>query len=389
VASLSGGMAGIVADACQEQGVVLAKFTRETHERIAAQLPGVANLDNPLDVTGQVVNEPECWTNSVQALAGDPGVDVLMSVLSITANATERRFAQDLVDLSTSSTVLPITIWPSGMPAGSGFDVLKEAGLPVHLRVEDAVLAVAAWRRYWSSRQHRLRALEIARERATGLALAKDFGSAWALLEEADISIARHAVLSDRQEIVTALDHLRLPVALKIQASMLAHKTEIGGLRLGLRNMGDVLAAWDSLADVAIRNLPPGERWAMILQEMHAGKRELILGLKHEPRLGLAIMIGLGGIFSEVLKDFAVRVAPLSTLDAEEMLGELRGKALLQEVRGLGAVQHGLLSDLLLKLSDLAVRHADTIQELDINPMIIRDDGQAVVAVDVLVKRAA
>ena len=385
VASLSGGMAGVIADTCHEQGVALAEFTPATRERIAAQLPGLANLDNPLDVTGQVVNEPECWTNSIQALADDPGVDVLISVVSITANQIERRFAQDIVELSRCSPLLTVTIWPSAMPPGSGFEVLRDAGMTVQLRVEDAIRSVATWRHYWSTREHRLEAMDATRRRPTGAATGAAVPSGWNLLEQAGIPIACHAVVRDRGDIAGALARLHLPVALKLDSEAVAHKSELNALRLNLRSLEEVLAAWDAIAERAARHLPAGERPSMLMQEMHAGKREMILGLKYEPGIGLAVMVGIGGIFSEVLKDFAVRVAPLSVLDAQEMIGDLRGRAMLDAVRGLGAVPRTLLVELLLKLSDLAERRADTLDELDINPLIITDDGQSATAVDVLV----
>ena len=124
----------------------------------------------------------------------------------------------------------------------------------------------------------------------------------------------------------------------------------------------------------------------ILVQEMLSGKRELILGLKHEPGVGLAVVVGIGGIFSEVLHDIAIRVAPLTNFDANEMLDELRSRAMLDGVRGLGAVKKSALIDILIKLSDMAIHHSERIAELDINPLIIKDDGQSLFAVDVLVK---
>ncbi|MDO9089767.1 MAG: acetate--CoA ligase family protein [Rubrivivax sp.] len=385
VVSLSGGMAGIIADVCHERGLPLARFTPETAAAISAQLPGVANLDNPLDVTGQVVNEPECWTACIDALAHDPGVDVLLSVFSITANQIERRFAQDTIALSRRSPVLPVQIWASGSPPHCGFEVLRDAGMTVHTRIDEAVRAIVAWRYYWTTRDARIAAMDVQEARGLLAGSGKPWTSAWTLIEDAGIPVARHAVVRHRDGIAAALASMRMPVALKIESDAISHKTELNALRLNLRSEAEVLQACDEIAATVQRHLGSEVETPMLVQEMAVGRRELILGLKHEPGVGLAVVVGMGGIFSEALRDIAIRVAPLTLLDAEEMLDELRARALLGAMRGLGAVPRALLVDLLMKLSDLAVRQTGRITELDINPLIVRDDGQSVAAVDVLV----
>jgi acetyltransferase len=387
VASLSGGMAGVVADACQECGVPLAPFTPETEARIARHLPGVANLGNPLDVTGQVVNEPEAWRQCVDILAHDPGVDALVSVLSITANQIERRFAQDIVDLSQRSSVLQVAVWQSGMPPGSGFEVLRDGGVVLQTSVEDAIAAIAHWRRYWTSRQPRLVAIDAARARAEPRSSAPPPESDWTLLAQAGIPAARWALVERRDEVAAAVSGLRLPVAVKVQSDAIAHKTEFDALRLNVGSLEEVLAAYDDVVAVARRHLGASAPVPVLVQEMHSGRRELILGLEQEAGIGTAVLLGIGGIFSEVLHDVAIRVAPVSDFDAVEMLGELRTKGLLQAVRGMGAVPESVLTELVTGVSRIAERYPDAIAELDINPLIVSDDGRSVVAVDVLVRR--
>lgn len=376
VASLSGGMAGVIADACQERGVALAEFTAGTEAGLAANLPGLANLANPLDMTGQVVNEPDCWNRCTEILANDPGVDVLVCAISITAGQIERRFAEDIVALSRRGDVVPVCIWPSGTPPGSGFEVLRDAGVAVYLRVEDGIAAVAGWRRYWSTRDARLAALDALQPVASS---GESCNSGWSLLKEVGISVARHVLVTRREDLELALSTLGFPIALKADSDAVAHKTELNALRLGLRNADEARLAYDELLAFGA---------PVLAQEMITGKRELILGLKKEPLLGLAVVVGVGGIFSELFRDISIRLAPLTAFDAEEMLSELRSRAMFDGIRGLAPVPRTTLVALLMKLSDLAVRHGGTIEELDINPVIVRDDGSACVAVDVLVKPA-
>lgn len=388
VASLSGGMAGVIADACEERSVRLARFAPETERALSAKLPGVANLANPLDMTGQVVNEPDCWGDCIEILAADPGVHILVSVLSIVAGQIERRFAEATAALAGRSDVLQLCIWPSGMPPDSGAEVLKAAGIVVHTRVEDAIGAVAAWQHYWSSRAARIAALDAHRAevpRVPAAAAARNGDAGWALLEAAGIPVARHALVRRRDELGAVLARFEFPVALKVESAAIGHKTELNALRLGLRNAAEANAAFDELFAIAVRQLNGAAPDGILVQEMIAGKREIILGLKHEPGVGLAVVAGVGGVFSEVFRDVSIRVAPLTRFDAGEMLGELRARRMFDAVRGLAAVPPALLADLVLKLSGIAVRYAGFISELDINPLIIRDDATACVAVDVLV----
>ena len=384
VASLSGGMAGLIADACDEHDVALAEFAPATQQALGVNLPGVANLANPLDMTGQVVNQPECWGNCIGILAADPGVDMLISALSITAGQIERRFAEDAVALAARSDIAQVCIWPSSMPPGAGIEVLKAGGMVVTTRVEDAVIAVAAWRRYWTTRAARLGALETQAARPPVVG-GSDWSSAWDLLAQAGIAVARHALVHRHEELGPALARLTYPVALKIEMAAIGHKTEVDGVRLGLRSESEVHTAYAQLRAIADRYPSGAAPEGVLVQEMIAGKREVILGLKHEPGVGLAVAIGVGGIFSEVFRDIAIRVAPLTAFDAEEMISEWRARRRFDGYRGMTTVAPALFADVLLKLSAMAVRYADHITELDINPMIIRDDASACVAVDVLV----
>lgn len=379
VASLSGGMAGMIADASEEHGVRIPPLAPHTAEALETALPGTASLGNPLDVTGQVVNEPESWSRCLRALERDPGVDAVLSVLSITAGQAERRFAEDLVAIARDSSALHACLWPSATPPGSGFAVLRDAGLPVFTRTDEAVGALAAWYHYWGTRDARLAALDEARPPAAPAGFAE---SGWELLRQAGIPVVRQQRVDSPAALEAALGALRFPVALKAEAAALAHKTERGALRLGLRSAAEALAAFDELS-AALADVPD---LAFVVQEMADGRRELILGLKREPGLGMAVMIGLGGVFSEALRDVAIRVAPLTPLDAEEMVQELRGRAILGGARGLGPARPEMITDLLLGLSGLAERYAERIEELDVNPLILADDGASCAAVDVLVR---
>jgi acetyltransferase len=342
-------------------------------------MPVIATVSNPLDVTGQVVADPELWTNCAAAIADDPGIDVTVSILSILAGHADRKLADDLI--AGSGDVLKVAVWASAAPPGCGIELLRAAGIPTFMGTVDAVAAVAAWRRYWDTREARI-------ERTTAPEPTPDATrDPWALLEAAGIPIARHALVTDRAGLGSALAGLRYPLALKIQSDDIPHKTELNLLRLGVKARADAEVAFETLMADARRHRPDAVINGVLVQEMFGGRRELILGIRHEPMLGPAVVFGLGGIFSEVMRDISVRMAPVSGFDVAEMIAELRGSALLGPVRGLGAVRKGLLDDVIQRFSALVLRHGEMLAEFEINPLILADDGQSCAAVDVMVGR--
>jgi acyl-CoA synthetase (NDP forming) len=277
--------------------------------------------------------------------------------------------------------VLQVAVWASAAPAGCGIERLRMAGIPTFMGAAEAVAALAAWRRYWGTREARL-APAAGSAPATALP-----GDAWALLEAAGIPIARQVLVADRAGLEAVLARLRTPLALKIQSDDIPHKTELNLLRLGVKTRADAETAFETLMADARRHRPDAAIDGVLVQEMFGGRRELILGVRHEPLLGPAVVFGLGGIFSEVMRDISVRMAPVSAFDVAEMIAELRGSALLGPLRGLGAARPGLLVDVIQRFSTLVLQQAGRLTEFEINPLILADDGHSCAAVDVLAGR--
>lgn len=197
------------------------------------------------------------------------------------------------------------------------------------------------------------------------------------LLRKAGIPAVREKLARTRDEAVNFAEELGYPVVLKGCSPKLLHKTEKGMVKLNLHNANDVARAYDEITSKDDIGLD-----GVLVQEQVQGSRELVMGLIRDAQFGPCVMFGLGGIYTEVLKDTAFRVAPLSPRDAESMLEELRAKDILDEFRGSPAVDRSLLVKSLVQLGDLALKHPE-IAEIDINPMIVH--GSKPVAVDALV----
>lgn len=192
-----------------------------------------------------------------------------------------------------------------------------------------------------------------------------------------EIPVTREKLVDDVKDLVSATEEIGLPLVLKGCSSDLAHKTEKGLIRVDIRNEREARAAFDE-----IMGAMEGQDKAVLVQEMVKGPRELVVGLTRDPQFGPCVMFGLGGIFTEILKDISFRVAPLEKRDALEMMQEIKGHKILEAVRGMEAADLDMLTKILINVGRIGMEH-EKVKEIDINPVII--SGSRPVAVDALV----
>jgi acetate---CoA ligase (ADP-forming) subunit beta len=197
------------------------------------------------------------------------------------------------------------------------------------------------------------------------------------IISMAGVPVTRHELVHSRDEAVAAAGKIGFPVVLKGCSDIATHKTDMGLVKLKLKDAAEVAAAYDEITGKGVR------LDGVLVQEMiDSDKREFVVGLTRDPQFGPCVMFGLGGIFTEVLKDVSFRVAPLTELDAEEMIDEIRTNKILGEFRGSPAVDRKALVKALVGIGNLGMEF-DEIAEIDINPLVIR--GSEPVAVDALV----
>ena len=196
------------------------------------------------------------------------------------------------------------------------------------------------------------------------------------VIKSAGVTVTREKLACSREEAAKFAEEIGYPVALKGCSDTLAHKTEAGVVKL---NLADAKAVRDAYDEITGRVT---EMDGVLVQEMIKGSREFVIGLTRDLQFGPCVMFGIGGIFTEAVKDVSFRIAPLTEVDAEEMIEEIRMKKLLGELRGSPAVDRSALVRALVGLGELALRHSE-IEEIDINPLIIA--GSKPIAVDALV----
>jgi acyl-CoA synthetase (NDP forming) len=203
------------------------------------------------------------------------------------------------------------------------------------------------------------------------------------------VSVAPCQQAKTVDDAVAAAEALGYPVALKVVSRDVPHKTEAGALRLDLASASAVRRAWKAIVGNVRRYRADAVVDGLMVQKMVKGNAEAIVGLQRDPRFGWAVMVGLGGIFAEVLGDVSVRLAPVTAEEAEEMIRELRGLKVLEGTRGRARADVAALGQLVSELSVLAASLGESASELDLNPVLVMDAGQGVVCIDALLVQRA
>ena len=209
-----------------------------------------------------------------------------------------------------------------------------------------------------------------------GLTTLSEFDSK-KVLTEYKVPVTMEIVAKDVNELQQAAEKIGFPLVLKGSSSEIAHKTEAGLIKIDIRTLEEATAAFEEISAKM-----GADKGGVLVQEMVKGQRELVIGLTRDPQFGPCVMFGLGGIFTEILKDVAFRVAPLTRKDAMDIMDDIKSKKILDAVRGMEAVDREMLADILIAVGQIGLDH-DEVQEIDINPLKIRNGKP--VAVDALV----
>lgn len=386
----SGGIGVFCADKVRECGLRLADFAPETVAAIAETLPEFGSSQNPVDFTLQSFTHPELVGGHLRNIVQDAGVDAVLNFYGVqwlnVAEVTSEVVKADALNDK------PIAVaWAQGDPDGPSR--LRQAGVPTYddpLRAIKVIRALANQGRIMTREPEEATRPDPAA--ATAAAMLRECAGEGALgehaagevLEAAGIPVVRSALAPDAAAAVEIAEQIGYPVVLKIAATEIAHKTEAGGVALGLGSAEAVTGAFEAVTASARAHAPEARIDGTIVQEMVTGTFELIVGVKREPAFGPVLLLGTGGTFVEVLKDTVLRVLPIGRAEAEAMVRELGSYPMLSGARGQAKADIAAIVDVLLEVAALALA-AEEIQELDINPLMVRPEGKGVVAADALI----
>jgi len=383
IISNAGGPAIILADACESLGLRVAELSPETQAAIRAQLPEEAAVRNPVDLIASAT--AETFGNVLELVLQDPNVDsVIVSVAPPPLKGKAGDVAEAIVQATAKRRDIPVMAVLLGRQGVSaGMRNLLRAGMPGYIFPESAARALAAMNRYrrWLERPEgtevrfpsdtaRVAGIvdRARRERREKLSESE----ALQVLDACGIpTVPWREARSEGEAVAAALD-LGHPVVLKVISRAIVHKSDVGGVVVGLGSEREVRDGYRRMLQ-RVRERAGVVPESVLVQRMIPGGREVIVGSARDPRAGPLLMFGLGGVAVEVLKDVVFRVHPLTDVDAREMVRAIRGYPLLEGVRGEAAVDTVALEEILQRVSQLVGEH-EAILDMDINPLVAFPD---------------
>jgi acetate---CoA ligase (ADP-forming) len=400
ILSSSGGAGIIMADHYTKLGLTVPEPSRKTIELASKEMASFGQVANPFDLTGQIFSDPEMFKRCFNYFINDENFDIIQINMSMVAGQGSVNRALQLLEVAKDSKKPVVAWWAAGSLSDPGIQILNKSEVASFKSPDRCAAAVKALVNY------HMAAKKSAEEKPANTKndisdLSIDKDKVRKILDNSDKSLSEHeskALLKlygipvTREKIVNCVDdavnfaeQVGFPVVLKIDSPDILHKTEADVIRLRINCAKDIARSYKEIIDNALLYNPSAKINGVAVQEMVIGGTEVIAGMSQDPQFGPIIAFGLGGIFVEVLKDISLRITPLSKSEAKNMVRQIKGFPILNGIRGKAPGDIKAVENLLLRLSRLACDWKDYIAEIDINPLIVLDEGRGVKALDALV----
>jgi acetyltransferase len=386
----AGGPGILATDALERAGLVIPRLTPQTAEALGDFLPGAASVANPVDVLGDAMADR--YERAIEMVLADDQIDAVIVILTPQAMTEIDKTAEAVGRLAQQSQKPVLGCFMGEARVEPGVEILREHGVPNYPFPERAAGALSAMSAYRRERERPIFEPEpcavcipvvselFERVRSEGRVSIGEM-EAREVLESYGFPIPKSELAETVEEAVATADRFGYPVVLKVASPDILHKTDVGGVRVNLQSASDVRDAFDLIVYRAQRYVPGARVWGCLVQEMVPKGREVLVGMSRDPQFGPLVAFGLGGIYVEALKDVAFRVAPFSREEAGEMIREIRSYPLLEGVRGEPPADHEAMVDALLRVSQLVTDFPEIV-ELDINPLMVFEEGRGATALD-------
>ena len=387
----AGGPGILATDALERSGLTLARFELQTIHALEQYLPDAASAANPVDVLGDA--RADRYQFALERVSHDPNVDGIMVLLTPQAMTEIDDTARAIGSLAQNIDLPVLGCFMGEARIKTGIDILTAHGIPNYPFPERAANAFKAMSDYRSIKTRPVP--EYTHFEVDTSAVTSAFTQARsesrltigdaesrAILQAYGLRIPRSEIAETPEQAATIAGQIGYPVVLKIASPDILHKTDIGGVKVGLQNSDDVRDAFELMVYRAQRYVPDARIWGCLVQEMApSGGLEVLVGMNRDPQFGPLVTFGLGGIYVETLRDVTFSVSPFSRQEAEEMLTQIRAHALFDGVRGQPPIDKSAIVDTLLRISQL-VQDFPEIIELDINPLMVYRQGEGALALD-------
>ncbi len=390
----SGGACGVLADLAQGTRLEVPDFGPATKAALAEILPGFGTPQNPLDTTGLIVQEMGLLPRSFAAIAADPAFDSVLVVWDpprdegLNRERTESRLAAVAEAVRSSPIPAFLTSYVAGELTAFGRDaVLRHQvhfanGMALAVKALDAAVGYVEIRRQLLTKGVPTPRAPLAQLPGKGALSERE---SLRLLARYGVPVPVERIARSPLEAARHAREAGFPVVVKVSSPDIPHKTEVGAVRLGLLTAEEASTAYRDVLATAALNAPGARIDGVLVTRQIFPVVELIAGIVADPQFGPLLLVGLGGIFVEVLDDFALRMPPIDFDDAVDMLGELRGKAMLEGARGTPRADLHAAAACLVRLGRMAVDLGARLAALDVNPLFVLADGEGVLAGDALV----
>ncbi len=387
--SASGGTIAVTCDRVVAAGLELAALTQETEREMGKIFPPGRPL-NPLDAGGLATAQSMSGAmRAYELMAGDPNVAVVFIAVATSPQLTEkvRRWGALALELRKPTAIL----LAPGSLVDDARDALRQLRCPFTNRMDDALRVIKASIEYGRNLRAARETLNVPPYALQVAAHAAKVGAGRltepevkALLGLCGIETTPDVIARSADAAVEAAEHIGYPVVLKGLSRDLVHKSDIGAVRLGISDVAEVRRAWTDIERSVRAHLPDARFDGCVVQPMvrSEGAVEMIVGARWDPQFGAVVVVGAGGVLVELLHDVQLALAPVSKSTAHEMIGRLRAAPLLAGARGRPAADIDALADAIVRVGWLAATLGARLAELDVNPLLVRTQGQGAIALD-------
>ncbi|HEY3418932.1 MAG TPA: acetate--CoA ligase family protein [Methanomassiliicoccales archaeon] len=388
----AGGLGVMAADACSDYGMTLASFKPETIELLKTKLPESANFYNPVDVIGDA--DADRYSFAVDAIMKDDSVSCILALMAPTDIVDTASVATALARFAGNSTKPFVTAFVGGAGLEKAVSILRTSGVPNYESPDRAVQSLAAmvaYKRFKDSKEDggpvsfegdkvRTKAVLDSVRSENRLMLSESEGKE--ILSAYGIDVPLEGMAKDADQAVMEAQRIGYPLVMKIESPDIAHKTDVGGVVVDIKNDDEVRAQFQLIMARVSSRMPQARIDGVSLERMVKG-REVIVGMVRDNQFGPVVTFGLGGIFVEIMRDVSQRIAPLTRQDVISMIQSIKAYPILTGARGRRPADIAALQEVIGRLSQLAMDFPE-LAEFEMNPVIVGDEGQGASAVDAL-----